>query len=197
MVDWCRKVMDDETMGFVSKLPSESMDALEISGSAWGGRRRWKSYQTVHYPQFDLNYDIVLNKTFDVIFAEQVLEHVRYPYRSVRNVYRMLRPSGWFIVTTPFLIQIHLRDMDYTRWTPDGMKYLLEECGFDIQKIFIGSWGNRECAIADFNLCAEGKGWHVYDEVRHSLEKEPDYPIVVWAFAQKDEAQQRLFDRDL
>lgn len=177
--------MNDATMAFVSKLPTDTMDALEISGSAWGRLCRWKSYQVVRYPEFDLNYDIVPNKTFDIIFTEQVLEHVRYPYRSVRNIYRMLRPSGWFVTTTPFLIQIHGGKMDYTRWTAEGIKYLLEEGGFDTQKMTIGAWGNRECAITDFNLCAAGKDWQVYDETRHSLANEPDYPIVVWAFAQK------------
>src|SRR5690242_20614699 len=114
-VPWCRKVMNDEVMAFVSTLPTSKMDALEISGDAWGRRRKWKSYQVVRYPEFDINYDIVHNKTFDIIFTEQVLEHVRYPYRAVRNIHRMLRPTGWFITTTPFLIQIH--GVDYTRWT--------------------------------------------------------------------------------
>jgi len=185
MVDWCRKVMDEETVAFVSRLPTGEMEALEVSGYAWDHRSKFKSYQTVHYPQFDLNYDIVPNQTFDIIFAEQVLEHVRYPYRAIRNIYRMLRPSGWFIVTTPFLIHIHMGKMDYTRWSPEGLKYLLEEGGFETEKMLIGSWGNRECAIADFNRCAEGNGWHVYDQNSHNLTNEPDYPIVVWAFAQR------------
>jgi SAM-dependent methyltransferase len=177
--------MNDEIMAFVSKLPTTSMDALEVSGRVWGQKSRWRSYESVHYPEFDLNYDIVSHNKFDVIFTEQVLEHVRYPYRSIRNIHRMLRQSGWFVTTTPFLIQIHGGKMDYTRWTSEGLKYLLEEGGFDIQNINVGQWGNRECAIADFNGCAEGRGWQVYDENKHSLENEPNYPIVVWATAQK------------
>ena len=182
---WCRKVMNDQTWAAITKLPVESMDALEVSGTRWGQTLKWKSYQTVQYPDFDLNYDIVPKKTFDIIFAEQVLEHVRYPYRSVRNVYRMLRPSGLFLVTTPFLIQIHMGKMDYTRWTSEGLKYLLEEGGFCTNNIEVDSWGNRQCAIADFNACAEGKGWHDYNPGQHSLANEPNYPIVVWAFARK------------
>jgi SAM-dependent methyltransferase len=184
-VDWNRKVMNEETLAFVSSLPTETMDALEVSGTAWGILREWNSYETVQYPDFDLCYDIVPHKMFDIIFAEQVLEHVRYPYRAVRNVYRMLRVNGWFILTTPFLIQIHGGKMDYTRWTPEGIKYLLEECGFDAHKISAGAWGNRECAIADFNSCAEGHGWHPYNPAEHSLANEVEYPVVVWAFAQK------------
>jgi hypothetical protein len=185
MVQWCRKVMNDEIFAFVSALSTEAMDALEISGTAWGALQNWKSYETVQYPAFDLCYDIVPDRAFDIIFVEQVLEHVRYPYRAIRNVHRMLRCNGWFIATTPFLIQIHGGKMDYTRWTPEGMKYLLEECGFDTQKISVGSWGNRECAIADLNACAEGYGWHPYNPIKHSLVNEPEYPVVVWTIAQK------------
>jgi SAM-dependent methyltransferase len=177
--------MDQQTYAFVSALPTETMDALEISGSAWGSRFRWHSYETIHYPAFDLCFDVVLNQGFDIIFLEQVLEHVRYPYRAVRNVYRMLRDGGWMVATTPFLIQIHFREMDYSRWTPKGLKYLLEECGFALENITTGAWGNRVCAIADFNACAEGRGWHTYDPSQHSLDNEPDYPIVVWAMARK------------
>lgn len=176
--------MDGETGAFVSTLPVAEMDALEISGRGWSNRG-WKSYQSVHYPDFDLCYDIVLGKSFDIVLAEQVLEHVRYPYRAVRNVHRMLRPSGWFVVTTPFLIQVHGAPSDYTRWTSDGLQYLLEEGGFDPQSISAGSWGNRDCAIADFNSCAEGRGWTNYDESKHSLANEAEYPVVVWAMGRR------------
>jgi hypothetical protein len=185
MVTWCRKVMNEETIALVSALPTASMTALEISGDTWATRCRWKSYRSVHYPQFDLNFDTMQDASFDFIVAEQVLEHVKYPYRSVRNVYSMLNIHGWFLVTTPFLIQIHHYGMDYTRWTPKGLAYLLEECGFASEHIKTNAWGNRSCIIADLNSCAEGRGWNQYLQGKHSLENEPRYPVVVWAIAQK------------
>jgi hypothetical protein len=184
MVHWCRKVMNDATLAEVSKLPTETMSALEISGTFWSSRCPWKTYNAVHYPAFDLNQHIITDPKFDMIIIEQVLEHVRYPYRGVRNIYSMLADKGWFLVTVPFLIQIHDAD-DYTRWTASGLTYLLEECGFKIADIKATQWGNRQCAIADFNGCAEGRGWTVYEEGQHSLENEPSFPVVVWALAQK------------
>jgi SAM-dependent methyltransferase len=149
------------------------------------GLRTWKSYQAVHYPEFDLCHDVIQDRQFDFIVAEQVFEHLMYPYRACKNVYQMLRACGYFLSTTPFLIQRHGGDMDYTRWTERGFKYLLAECGFDPERIVTGSWGNRECAIADFNSCAERADWNLFNAKRHSLANEVDYPVVVWALAQK------------
>ena len=187
-MQWCRKVMNDETIAFVSKFPTETMDALEISGNVWGRRRKWKSYETRQYPDFDLNYDVVPGKTFDIIFLEQVLEHVRYPYRSVRNIHRMLRPKGWVVSTTPFLINIHGGNSmeDYTRWTPQGLTYLFEEGGFDRTKMTVGSWGNRECIIGDLNRRGVGLHWQLYIEGKHSLVNEERFPAECWIMAQKD-----------
>lgn len=73
-------------------------------------------------------YDICdrpLDDTFDLIIAEQVFEHLLWPYRSARNVHRMLRPGGSFLITTPFLVKIHPVPYDCSRWTETGMKHLL------------------------------------------------------------------------
>lgn len=185
MVHWCRKVMNDETKRIVSALDTPNMDAFEVSGNVWGDLFRWKSYKYVWFPDFDLNYDVVPHQTFDIIFAEQVLEHVKYPYRCVRNAYRMLREGGYFLVTTPFLIQIHAVPGDYTRWTEEGLKYLFEECGFDLRNITTGSWGNLDCVLADLTACARGDDWNTYDPAKHSLAKDDNYPSVVWAVARK------------
>jgi SAM-dependent methyltransferase len=184
-VHWCRKVMNDTTRETVTALHTETLDALEISGGYWGEVCKWRTYESVKFPDFDLNYDVLPHKTFDFIFAEQVLEHIKYPYRAVRNVYRMLRSNGRFVVTTPFLIQVHGVPSDYTRWTEEGLKYLLEEGGFDVQRCLTGSWGNLECVIADLSLCSQGKGWNYYDAGKHSLVNQSKYPSVVWAIAQK------------
>ena len=70
-----------------------------------------------------------LDDTFDLIIAEQVFEHLLWPYRAARNVHRMLRPGGSFLITTPFLVKIHPVPNDCSRWTETGMKHLLAEAG--------------------------------------------------------------------
>jgi hypothetical protein len=91
----------------------------------------------------------------------------------------MLRPGGHFLVTLPFLIKIHNHPIDCSRWTPTGLGYFLEECGFDPAAALIESWGNRDCVIANFDSYVE------YTRGLHSLENDPKFPAVIWALARK------------
>jgi len=183
-VHWCRIVMNRATRKLVEPLNIGDMTALEISGNMWRDLP-FKGYGAVQYPQYDIcDKPIVMRngdsvRLFDMVIAEQVLEHVRYPYRAVKNVHHMLNPGGYFLVTTPFLIRVHGCPHDYTRWTEDGLRYLLNEGGFPLENIQVGSWGNKDCIVGNFY------DWPFYDPEQHSLENEPDLPMVVWALARK------------
>jgi SAM-dependent methyltransferase len=173
---WCRIVMNEETARLVRELAPSNLDVLEISGTAWSNFG-FRSYETLAWPAFDICKDR-LAKNFDLIIAEQVFEHVRYPAQAARNVYRMLRAGATFLITTPFMIRIHPMPGDFWRWTPSGLEALLEDAGF--VSIRVGDWGNRSCVTA--NLA----DWPMFDPERHSLVAEPDVPLVVWATAKRD-----------
>ncbi len=131
-----RVVMNRTTREWIDALPTDQMDAFEISGCFWKKRvqKPWKSYTEGWYPEFDICAP-PSGKQYDIVFAEQVFEHLAYPYRAVKNVYAMLRPGGFFLTTTPFLFRIHASPIDCTRWTPQGLGYLLEEGGFPAESI--------------------------------------------------------------
>jgi SAM-dependent methyltransferase len=177
-VHWARVVMNRTTRGLVESLQPEKLSVLEISGNAWGRLGIFKEYKAVAYPDYDVSVS-TLPQTFDLIIAEQVFEHLLWPYRAGRNVYQMINPGGYFLVTTPFLLRIHNHPFDCTRWTETGIKHLLAECGFPLEKIHTGSWGNRACIRANF------RRWVPYKSRLHSLHNEPEFPVVVWALAQK------------
>lgn len=177
---WCRVVMNRETSKWLDALPHTSMDTLEISGDAWDRPGYWRSYRNVFAPHFDICAGALPRQTFDIIIAEQVWEHLLQPYRATRNVFDMLRPNGYFFLTTPFLIEIHPDPVDCTRWTETGMRHFLAEAGFPLTQIQTGSWGNRACINANF-----GPGWPVYRRFFHSLVNEPQRPVAVWALARK------------
>ncbi len=176
---WNRAVMYQKCFELVRALHPETLDVLEISA---GMGETWKNfgfstYSAANFPEFDV-CSMTLPRQFDLIVADQVFEHLLWPYRAGKNIYSMTRPGGHFLVTTPFLVKVHQVPVDCSRWTELGLKHLLAECGFPIEGIRTGSWGNRACAKADFNGWSR-RGWF------KSLANEPDFPVSVWAIAQK------------
>lgn len=174
---WSRVVMRRNCYQIIEALPLQELRALEISGNYFN-KVSFKEYSTVHYPEFDICTSS-LPEEFDLIIAEQVFEHLLWPYRAGKNVYQMLRPGGHFLVSTPFLVRIHNYPTDCTRWTEMGLKYFLAECGFPLEKIETFSWGNRACIKANLTE------WVRYRRRIHPLSNEPDFPYHVWALAQK------------
>ena len=158
----------------------DDLRMLEISGNRWNVVGENAHYSNTSYPEFDL-CQAVLKGDYNLIIAEFIFEHLPYPYRAGRNVYQMLSPGGFFLITVPFMYPMHNHPMDCTRWTKTGLKYFLIECGFDEHKIYTESWGNKDCVNAHVQYMEPIN----YDEKIHSLENDPLMPISVWAVAQK------------
>jgi hypothetical protein len=175
---WLRVVLNREAEALIAGLNPGALSALEISGSHWDRSGLFGQYRSVDYPEYDVCAG-PLPERYDLVIAEQVFEHLLWPYRAGRNVYAMLNPGGYFLITTPFLIRIHNHPVDCSRWTETGLKYLLAECGFDPERVKTGSWGNRACVVGNFAR------WQIYQRWRHSLTNEPDFPVMVWALARK------------
>jgi SAM-dependent methyltransferase len=176
--DWMRVVMYRRCFAFVRSLGPEQLDVLEISaGPQWSREFTFRSYIGTAFPQFDICSQTVPAQ-FDLIIADQIFEHLKWPYRAARNVAAMLRPGGHFVICVPFLVRIHKSPTDCTRWTEEGLSYFLQEAGFDPAGIETGSWGNRACVKANLT------GWRKRG-LLGSLANEPDFPVMVWAFAQK------------
>lgn len=174
---WCRVELNRATREIVGALGLDRLNALEISGEHWKDMG-FRSYRSVSFPEFDI-CDQMLDERFDLVIAEQVFEHLLWPLRAARNVFGMLVPGGRFLVTTPFLLRVHHSPVDCSRWTETGLRYLLAEAGFGLDDTKTGSWGNRACVISNLGR------WTRYRRWLHSLDNEPDYPVVVWALAKR------------
>jgi SAM-dependent methyltransferase len=174
---WMRVVTYRECLALVEQLVPEQLDVLEIGAGHMWQRLPFRTYTTMNYPEYDICRD-VLNRQFDLVISDNVFEHLSYPHRAGRNVLTMLRPNGHFLNITLFLVRIHLVPMDCSRWTQEGMRYLLEECGFDPATMVSGAWGNRACVRANLRRWVR-RGWF------RSLKNESAYPCQVWVLARK------------
>lgn len=171
-----RVVAYREIDAWLDRRGSETLDALEISAGWKWRQRQWGSYTEMNWPDHDICKD-VLDARFDVIIADNVWEHLLYPYRAAKNVRSMLKPGGVFINITPFLIRYHPIPTDCSRWTQLGMVHFLEECGFDAAKIETGGWGNAAAVRGNLFRWARA-GW------QKRFVNDERFPVTIWAMAQ-------------
>lgn len=78
---------------------------------------------------------------FDVIYSNNVFEHLRKPWIAAGNILRLLKPQGICITIVPFAQRYHEDPADYFRYAPSGIISLFEDqapiqvvhAGFDIR----------------------------------------------------------------
>jgi SAM-dependent methyltransferase len=176
---WQRIVLNQAIDDHLATLDPSTKSAVEISGEAHRNKG-WKEYCSLNYPEFDLCDPAPQGRTFDVVICEQVLEHVRDPWRAVATLRDLCSPRGRVIVSTPFLIKVHELPMygmhDYWRFTPRGLRLLLETSGLTVDRV--ETWGNKMCVVGNLDRWSSKRPWH-------SLRNRRDVAMQVWAFATK------------
>jgi SAM-dependent methyltransferase len=74
----------------------------------------------------------VKDNTFDTVYSSQVLEHVPRPWDALSEMHRVLKSGGYAIISVPLFNGLHEEPHDYYRYTPYGLKYLMEQAGFTV-----------------------------------------------------------------
>ena len=171
---WCRtaayRSIDVVLEPFVG-----TADVVEISGDSFQDRG-WRSYRRLIYPDFDLCAPTTHDQ-YDVVIADNVLEHVADPVTAVRTLHALCRPGGLVIIVTPFLYLVHESPGDYWRFTPDGLARLIEHAGFE--DVTVESWGNRSAAVGHLLKPI------IVDSRLLPRRNRANYPVMVWGFGRR------------
>jgi SAM-dependent methyltransferase len=104
-------------------------------GQSWTHRDLLKPYH-VSYLGVDVvnghNVDVVMRRPYsipvasgsaDVVISGQVFEHIPFPWATMLEVRRVLRPGGLLVVTAPSRGHVH-QPIDAWRYYPDAMRAL-------------------------------------------------------------------------
>lgn len=71
-----------------------------------------KSFQAseVTFKQADFNKKLPFsNSSFDIVYSVEVIEHLRCPYDFLDECYRILKPNGMLIISTPNILSLKSR----------------------------------------------------------------------------------------
>jgi SAM-dependent methyltransferase len=72
-----------------------------------------------------------IDNSIDGILSTQVLEHVFSTDQYLGEIYRVLKPGGKLLISTPFVWQEHEQPFDFMRWTSFGITLSLKNVGFE------------------------------------------------------------------
>lgn len=93
-----------------------------------GGNRNNK-HADVFYDGKTIPFD---DKTFDSLLSNQVFEHVFNPNEFLKEVNRVTKMGGVFLMSVPFVWDEHEQPYDYARYSSFGLNHILKENGFEV-----------------------------------------------------------------
>ena len=144
--------------------------------------QRWPELQ-IHraiYPDFDAqDLSGIADNQYDLVYSNQILEHVPKPWVAAGEMVRVLKPGGVGLHTSCAYNPRHglPKFNDYYRFLPDGLAELFDGVHFYIKD----GWGNKEAWL--YNLAIDdgfgvlgGRRFHQ----KVGQKNDPDYPWHVW-----------------
>lgn len=82
------------------------------------------------------------SEEFDLIMLVQVLEHVEEPSDVLLELSRVAKKSGKIYIAVPQSQSVHQVPNDFYRFTPYGLRYLLEKCGWEVECVVPQLYGD-------------------------------------------------------
>jgi SAM-dependent methyltransferase len=83
------------------------------------------TYDGIHLP--------IKDNTFDLVYFHQVLEHVREPYRLIKEIGRIIKPGGFLVGSVSHLEPFH--SLSVSNFTPYGLALLLGYGGMRVMEM--------------------------------------------------------------
>jgi ubiquinone/menaquinone biosynthesis C-methylase UbiE len=138
-------------MRITRKVMYEELRQLRLKGSACSishssyllkNELGIETFDELNFPKHDwCDLKEVENDRYDILAADQVLEHVQNPQRAFDETARILRKDGIAVITSCFINPYHPSPNDYWRFTEDGLRLLAKNS--NLQVLHVGSWGNK------------------------------------------------------
>ena len=109
----------------------------------------------------------IASETYDVVFSNNLLEHVREPWLAAEECVRITKVGGLLIHIAPFSWRYHPFPEDHYRFSHSGLAYLFERTkqvdtlmsGYDISKRRANSRGGKVIGNLDVPPIDELGGW--------------------------------------
>jgi SAM-dependent methyltransferase len=78
------------------------------------------------------NWEEIESESFDAVISGQALEHIEYPWLTLKEIERVLKPDGYCCIIAPSAGYEHKFPIDCYRFLPDGFKALAKYAGLTV-----------------------------------------------------------------
>ena len=149
--------------------------------------QRWPKVEIKHASCLEsdaLDLSKIADNQYDMVYSNQILEHIPKPWAAASEMVRVLKPGGLGLHTTCAFNPRHglPKFNDYYRFLPDGLAELFE----GVEVLVKAGWGNRQVLL--YNLAIDdGHGELGGRRFCEQLGKRNDeqYPWLVWIIFEK------------
>ena len=119
-------------------------------------RNNWK-YEGLDI-EAGMNVDIVVkdpynwvnikDETYDIVISGQALEHVKYPWLTMKEIARVSKKNGLVCIIVPSMGFEHRFPVDCYRYLPDGLRALGEYVNLEVLECFRNNYAPwRDCIL--------------------------------------------------
>ncbi len=134
------------------RFPSSFQKIAGVTFKRWDTIDMYSSdkltYQNIDELTFPINDNV-----YDVVLAANVLEHVRKPWKWIKEVSRVCKNGGIVICINPVSWNYHEAPVDCYRYYPEGMQSVFEEGDL---KIIENQFGNFKYDLSKYKRTVQG-----------------------------------------
>lgn len=91
-----------------------------------------------YVPKDPYNWIDLEDESFDYIISGNTFEHIEYPWLTMCEMYKKLKPYGYACVMAPSSLEEHRYPIDCYRFFSDGFNALAKWAGFSVVNISLG-----------------------------------------------------------
>lgn len=91
-------------------------------------------------PKDPYHWDIIPDETFDLVISGQAFEHIEYPWVTIKEIERVLKPSGFCILTAPSAGVEHKYPKDCYRYYAGGLSALAKWADLKVCHASVGGY---------------------------------------------------------
>lgn len=132
-------------------------------------------------PKNIYSWDEIEDGTFDIVISGQAFEHIEYPWLTIKEIARILKPSGFCFIIAPNSGMEHKAPKDCCRYFADGLSALAKWADMKVHHTSVGGVPKTD-DIADWisewnDACLVAQKRPFFDIESEPFEKEVRVPV--------------------